>query len=305
MKRVLVTGASGFLGRHCCTLLADRATEVHGAGRARDRLPAAGACALDLLDSVRTQETLARLRPTHLLHLAWIATPGVYWMAPENGRWVQASMHLLECFARCGGQRAVVAGSCAEYEWCHTVYREHETPTRPATLYGACKNALREAAESYCRGSGVSLAWGRLFFLYGPHERPGRLVPSAIDALLRGVPTDCTGGQQLRDFLYVQDAAQALVELLASAAQGPVNIGSGAAITVAEVVGSLGRIAGRPDLVRLGTRPTPTGEPPCIVADCRRLREEVLWRPRWPLTAGLEHTVAWWRTQRDQTRHAG
>src|SRR5439155_6654344 len=130
---------------------------------------------------------LAAVRPTHLLHLAWIATPGVYWTSPENHRWVEASLHLLRCFAAGGGRRAVLTGTCAEYDWSAAgVCHETQTPLRPTTVYGVCKDELRRRAEEVCRAAGVSLAWARLFFLYGPGEHPARLFPGVVQALRAG-----------------------------------------------------------------------------------------------------------------------
>src|SRR5215207_5082472 len=93
---------------------------------------------------------------------------------------LQASLALLRAFAAAGGRRAVVAGTSAEYDW-HAVGRrchERRTPLRPATLYGAAKHALHTAAAPYAEQVGFELAWGRVFFVYGPWEPEGRLVPS-------------------------------------------------------------------------------------------------------------------------------
>jgi nucleoside-diphosphate-sugar epimerase len=294
MTRVLVTGGTGFLGLPCVHLLAG--AEVHVVGRSgADLPPAARFHPADLFDPDRTREVVATVRPTHLLHLAWMATPGAYWTSPDNPRWVEASLHLLRAFADHGGRRAVLAGTCAEYDW--TVggaCREFETPVRPATLYGRCKNELRERAE----GLGLDLAWARLFFVYGPREHPARLVPSVARALLAGEAAECTAGAQVRDFLSADDAAGALVALLHSGVTGPVNVASGAAVPVRAVVERVAAAAGRSDLLRLGTKPTPPGEPPVLAADVRRLRDEVGWRPRVPLGRGVEDAVAWWRDRR-------
>jgi nucleoside-diphosphate-sugar epimerase len=251
--------------------------------------------ACDLFDVKQVSDLLTAVRPTHLLHLAWIATPGVYWTSPENYRWVEASKHLLAAFAECGGRRAVIAGTCAEYDWSAAgVCNEFITPTRPATVYGRCKNELRE----WCEGCGLSVAWARLFFLYGPREHPARLVPSVARALLAGEVAECSAGTQERDFLHADDVADALLALVRSDITGLVNVGSGEAVAVKDVIELVARDCGRPDLVRLGARPTPVTEPPILVADVSRLRDDLGWRPRIAFEDGLRECVNWWRARR-------
>jgi nucleoside-diphosphate-sugar epimerase len=300
VPRVLVTGGSGFLGLPCVRRAVAAGAEVHAAARqVRVCLPPGVRFhAVDLFDAGRVAELLAGLRPTHLLHLAWVATPGAYWTSPDNPRWVEASDGLLRSFAAAGGRRAVVAGTCAEYDWavagrCH----ETATPVRPATLYGACKAELRWRTEAFARASGLSAAWARLFFLYGPREHPARLVPSVARALLAGQPAECSAGTQQRDFLHVEDAADALVRLLLGSLTGPVNVGSGEAATVRAVVEAVAVAAGRPELLRLGARPVPPTEPALLVADVGRLRGELGWAPRIDLGRGLADTVAWWKEE--------
>src|SRR5581483_9823238 len=192
MKTVLITGAAGFVGRHCLPPLARRDYVVHAAGR---RPPAgrAGAHwhAADLLDPGQVADLLAEVRPTHLLHLAWVTTPGAYWASPDNLAWLAASLHLVRQFAACGGRRVVVAGTCAEYDWGYGYCAEGKTPLAPATLYGKCKDALRSVLEGFAAAADLSTAWGRLFYLYGPHEHPDRFVASVIRRLLAGEPAPC------------------------------------------------------------------------------------------------------------------
>ena len=279
---MLVTGATGFVGRQALAPLAARGYEVHAVGR-RD---------VDLLDPAATARFLERLRATHLLHFAWYAEPRAFWQSPENERWLAASLQLLEAFVASGGTRAAVAGTCAEYDWSGSGHlSERSTPLAPRTPYGAAKNALRAAAEQL----NLSLAWGRIFFLYGPHEDERRLVASVTRALLAGQPARTTHGRQVRDFLHVADVADAFAVLLDSEVEGAVNIGSGEGVAVSEVVEQVARIVGRPELVELGVLEAPADDPPLLVADVTRLREEVGWRPSRSLEDGLRDTVGWWR----------
>jgi nucleoside-diphosphate-sugar epimerase len=299
VSRVVVTGATGFIGRGTLQPLIDAGMEVHAV---TSRGPLADAPAgvhwhvADLLTD-GAAEQVAAIGATHLLHLAWYAEPGRFWRSPVNLDWVAASLALVRAFAEAGGQRLVLAGSCAEYEWSDdTLCVEDRTPTRPATLYGAAKDGLRRIAEAYAEETGVSLAWGRVFFVFGPHEHPARLAGSVAGALVAGEEALCSHGEQVRDFLYAPELATAFAALLRSDVTGPVNMASGEAVALRELIDALAAAAGRRDLVRLGARPSPP-EPGRLAADVTRLRDEVGWAPSLSLQEAAARTVAWWRDQ--------
>jgi len=296
MKRVLVTGASGFIGRACIGPLVSRGFEVHAVARTAVR--GADARAVwhhhDLLAPGAAARVVDAVRPTHLLHLAWYAVPAKYWTAPENVDWVAASVALARAFDRAGGRRFVGAGSCAEYASADGDCDERSTPLAPATLYGTCKHAVHRVVAALAEGR-FSCAWGRIFFLYGPHEDPSRLVPSVIGALLAGRDALCTAGTQVRDFMHVEDVADAFAALLDSDVEGAVNIASGRPARIAEVVLSIARQMNAESLVRFGARPIPEGELPSITASIARLRDEVGWSAWRDLDRGLGDTIAWWR----------
>lgn len=285
MKRVLVTGASGFVGRHAVPALREAGYEVR-------TVPAGN----DLLDAAVRRRVVAEAGASHLLHLAWIATPGEYWRSPANLDWVAASLDLLRLFGEAGGARAVMAGSCAEYRW-GAPHLAEDAPCEPATLYGVAKDAARRLAMAYARQAGLSVAWARLFFLYGPGERPGRLVSDAIAALRAGNAFPTSGGTQRRDFLHVADAARALVALLDSAATDAVNIGAGDAVAVRDLLEILADQIGGRALLQFGARPMAAGDPAVIEADVSRLTLETGFRPRFDLAAGLADTIAGARVQ--------
>ncbi len=293
-RRVLVTGATGFVGRHALDALLQRDFEVHAVARnppAGDRVRwHAG----DLLgDPVGV---VGRVRPSHLLHLAWYAEPGAFWQARANAHWVAATVRLAEAFGAAGGQRAVMAGTCAEYDWdaaeaCAPL--AEDAPLRPATLYGISKDATRRAVEPLV----PELGWGRIFFLYGPGEDERRLVAGVARGLAAGERVATTAGRQERDFMHVADAGAAFAALTDSGATGPVNVASGDAVAVRAIAETLARAAGRPDLLDAGALAQGPGDPALIAADVTRLHDEIGFAPVWSLTDGLAATLEWWRAR--------
>jgi nucleoside-diphosphate-sugar epimerase len=283
MSTVLVTGATGLVGRHAVPALQRAGFTVIAVTRRE----------ADLLDPAQRRGLIATHRPSHWLHLAWETRPGYFWSAPENDSWLDASRDLLARFAGAGGRRVVMAGSCAEYDWTKLSARPvaEDAPIGPSTRYGKAKGALFAALAK----SGLSHANGRLFFMIGAGEHPDRLAPQVARALLAGRPADCTAGTQVRDFIHPRDAGEAFAALLASDVTGAVNIARGEPHTVSAVAQALGRLAGRLDLVRLGALPDRPDDPPSLVADTGRLRNEVGFAPSLDFDAMIADAFQYWR----------
>lgn len=300
MKRIILTGARGFVGSHCLEALLEKGFEVHAVssrGRFNNYPWQVEWHHADLHNGEHVLRLMAAVKPQYLLHLAWDVTRGVYWRSMENLRWVKSSLGLLQAFIDSGGQRAVMAGSCAEYDWNYGYLSEDLTPTNPATLYGVCKNSLQAIVAAAAIEKKISAAWGRLFFLFGPGEHPDRLIPAVITTLLKGEELPTTHGEQIRDYLYIRDAAAAMVALLDSEVSGPVNIASGEPVTLKELIVRAAAIVGKPELVQLGALAASEEDPPLLIASTRRLNEEVGWLPRYSIQEGLEETVDWWKKE--------
>jgi nucleoside-diphosphate-sugar epimerase len=305
MSTVLVTGASGFIGRHVVAEVAARAVDVvalrsgtRALSEDAPRSPRITWRAADLADRAAVDALLAEVRPSQLLHLAWPVTPEHFWTGEENVDAVSWSAALFQSFAQHGGKRAVGVGTCAEYDWSRGgPLAESVTPLVPATLYGAAKHALCLLAESYFAQLGVSFAWGRIFFLYGPHEPAAKVTSAVIRSLLAGQPAHCTEGRQIRDYLHVADVAAGLVELLLADVTGPLNLGSGVGVSVRAIVETIAdALDGRARVV-FGARELGADEPPSLVADVQQRERVLAWRPRVGLPEGIAHLIRWCQSE--------
>ncbi len=307
--RVLLTGAAGFIGSHVARLAIAEGHEVMAlvrSGRSLRRLEGVQdrlrLLEGDLREALSLEVSLRALVPDVCLHLAWYAEPGgqCLW-AQENLDCLTGSLAFLRVLCEVGCPRLVIAGTSIEYDT-STGYVSETSPIRPANLYAAAKHALFLTATRFDERGELSVAAARIFSVYGPWEDPRRLVPFVISKLLAGEPCDLTKGEQIRDYSHVEDAAGSLWAIARSSVVGPVNVGSSQPVSVASVAERLGELLGRPELLRFGARPSPPGDPPFLVANTERLRNDVGFVPRYDLASGLAHTVDWWRSQAGPNR---
>jgi nucleoside-diphosphate-sugar epimerase len=298
--RVFLTGASGFIGSHVTRVLVAAGCEIAALVVPNDPLWRLQDIVSHLtimqgdLSGVRTMRPLlAEWKPEISIHLAWYAEPGKYLGAPENISSLTNSLALLDELIGVGCQQIIMVGTCAEYDTDVGFLRE-DGPTRPTTLYAATKLALCLIGRQLAIAAGVKFAWGRIFYLYGPCEDERRIVPALIRALLSGEPFPATHGEQVRDYLHVEDVAAALWTLAEQRATGIFNISSGVPVTLRQVMETIGNVIGRTDLIRFGMLPYRNWDPRFICGDNQRLRA-MGWRPRYSLQEGLRQTVEWWR----------
>jgi predicted O-linked N-acetylglucosamine transferase (SPINDLY family)/nucleoside-diphosphate-sugar epimerase len=293
--RVLLTGASGFVGRQTIGPLLDLSCEVHAVGNTVTD-PRARWYRADLLDQGARRQLVAAVRPDALLHCAWVTQHSTYWTSPANLDWVAASLDLARLAAEHGTRRMLFTGSCAEYD-AHSLparpWREDD-PCGPASLYGTAKDSLHRLLAPFAAQTGIGLVWARLFHLYGPHEAPSRLVPALLTALRDRRQAEIGPAGAARDFMHVADAGRALAHLLANQVVGTVNVASGQPVTIGNLAGLLARLAELPALAAIST--TKNTEPPAMLANTSRLRATG-FVPSIALEDGLR---ALWRATRGQ-----
>jgi nucleoside-diphosphate-sugar epimerase len=277
--RVVVTGANGFVGRHVINALERRGVPYVAIYRTALHEAFSGSgdhCALDLL-SEGAAERLSALSGTHLSHLAWCAEHKQFWSSPKNLDWASATLSLVRTFAA-GGRHVTAIGTCAEYDWSHGLCIENDTPIEPSTIYGQVKAATASLTQTACNALGLSCCWARLFFPFGLGEHPDRFVPSVASALAGRRPEFPVGNENWRDFLAVEDVADAIVHLTLVEHQGVINICSGIPRQIRHVVAEIGRLLG----VGAGVLPDAKAVAPSdsrwIVGDESRLRATG-WRP--------------------------
>jgi nucleoside-diphosphate-sugar epimerase len=298
-QRVLVTGGSGFIGSHVVRALLASGREVAvltrrpSADRVGHETASLSFITASLHDATGLRQQLSAWRPDACIHLAWYAEPGRYLESPENLSALEGTLVLLRALIDSGCTSVAMAGTCAEYDTDQRWLTE-ETALRPRTLYAASKASASMLVQQVAKESETSVAWARIFYPYGPFEDRRRAVPALILSLLAKRRFAASTGEQVRDYVYGRDAADAFVTLIDHRASGAFNVASGVPITIRELMETIGdRLDGR-DLIDFGAAPPRAWEPKFIAGNTERLRA-LGWSPRYTLDRGLDETIAWWR----------
>ncbi|WP_433782026.1 NAD-dependent epimerase/dehydratase family protein [Actinomycetospora sp. CA-101289] len=296
-RPVLVTGASGFLGRHLVRRLQRVGAEVHGLTRP-DAPARTGPVAwhrADLGDADAVRAVVREVRPAAIVHLASQVRGDrdgdlAVSMLEANTR---AAVTVMIAAREAPGCRVVLAGSIEEP-------RGDEPPVSP---YAAAKAAATGYARLFHAQDDLPVTVLRIAMVYGPDQPDARkLVPHVCTALARGVAPSIGSGTRGVDWVYVEDVAEALV-LAAVQPDAPgrvLDVGSGRAVTIAEVVAELADLAGHHGPLGLGAHADRPDEH-VHLADPEPAAEVLGWRAHTPLRDGLARTLAWYR---DRTEDA-
>ena len=287
--RVIITGATGFIGSHVVSELVKRKIKTLCLGRHKCVSPHSDFVKCDLLaQPYCVRDIFEEFKPTHLIHLAWVTEHGTYWNSSLNLDWLSASNHLVSQFCQSGGQHVVAAGTCAEYDWRYGYCVEDLTPLNSTSSYGLMKNVTRQSIEDICRKHDVGLAWTRIFFPYGEGESSQRLIPSLFRV--------CRGEEQpfginftsYRDMLHVADAAGAITLCSENSVVGTFNISSGQPASLGYVLKCIAKLCDySPDKIfeLQSSRPH---DSKFIVGSNAKI-EALGWKMKIPLLEGLRN----------------
>jgi nucleoside-diphosphate-sugar epimerase len=298
MKKVLVTGANGFLGRALMKeLLKEKDSILYAVVSGKREVffeDTIKVLTLDLMDFHKTKEVMMEIKPHVCIHLAWDQTDGNFRNSDTNLSWLSASLNLLEAFQRAGGERFIFAGTSSEYDGCNGLMMEDEAvKSVPLSMYGQCKKAFTEIALNYAKLHGISVGIARYFTIYGendPHFFGA--IPSTIHNFLQNKEVICQSPLTIRDYIYVEDAARATVLLLKSDYTGAVNIASGIPHAMGDVFSMIARIMECSHLLTLA-EDAPCGQ--ILVGDTTKLKKNLSFECNVSFEEGIKRTIAWWK----------
>ena len=295
MQKVLLTGATGFIGSQVTQELLRRGYEVHALVYPpfAPEQPNFIQHEMNLLDAHAVETFMAEHNFENLLHLAWYVGPKCH-VADVNVDWVIATLNLLKSFTEHGGKTFVGAGTCSEYEYKYGYLLEDETPTDPGTLYGNGKNAVFNLAKIYCHQNSIKFKWPRIFNLYGPNEKPQRLMPSVINSCLKGEDVKVSDCLKFQDYLHVEDTARGIVDVFESNLEGAVNICSGQPVQLRTIVNKIAELTNFHGKILWGAISAAFGDE-LVVGNNEKLKSTG-WKPKYSLEEGLKMTIEWWRT---------
>ena len=247
MKKVLITGTSGQVGTRLTKNLLRAGFDVVGIGT-REILDATDGSNRYIKFDLLTEDVdslIEQTRPELLIHLAWETEPNTFWASPKNILWLDSSKKLVESFNKWGGERILVAGTGAEYDWESQAPFDELGPELPKSIYGQAKLALLNVL----RHQSTPFLWTRTFFQFGDKETPGRVIPSLIDTLQSGQKFSIQKPDDIRDYIYVDDVVQIMTSLIVSEKEGVFNVASGVGITMRELGMKIASNFESPDLL--------------------------------------------------------
>ena len=295
MKKLLITGASGFLGLAVVKLAAlQPGLDIYAVTTGRKRIFPENVRVIkaNLLEQSQCKQLMESVRPDLMFHFAWnnMGNEDSY-ASRINIEWLKISLYLLDLFAKNKGERFVFSGSWHEYGNVNEICRE-DIPAYPRNFYGASKLSFNNIAPIIYEQHDISFVSARFFSIYGENDtRIKAAIPHAINSIGRGQPIICQSPNNEWDFIHIDDAAGAAMAIMNNDYCGIVNVGSGLPNKIRSVFTAIAEKMEHRDLLTINEENKITTT---ILADTSILNNVIRYRCRVPLEQGIERTINWW-----------
>ena len=285
MKKILITGASGFFGKSLLDALQGSRDDfkcyyVYSSKEIKTYDQRFQWVPRNLLNKDASSQLINELQPTHLVHLAWHVPPQQFWTAKENIDWVYASLNLFQAFCENGGKVFVGAGTLAEYDWSSGILDESLTPLYPNTLYGQCKKSLHDILVSLAKTHypKVSIIWPRIGHFFGPQEPQAKLISKLIYSIQNNLPMNLASEEFRRPYAHVKYFGEIITKILMlnSVKELTFNMSASTTYSLGEIVECIKKTLGKDsDNIRYNAYSAPNTGPLTLEVHTKVLEEAI------------------------------
>lgn len=304
-KEVLVTGASGFIGRYLLKKLQISGANITTISRNRGDLHSeTDQYTLDICDEQAVRNCVMACRPDYIFHLAAYkerstTVESLYTSIETN---LIGSLNIFSAAKDVGSVRSITTLGTAEEYGINSLPFCEDSRESPATPYSFSKLCVTHLSELFWRLYDLPITVIRPTLAYGPGQESDMFLPALIMSLRDNKRFDMTLGNQTRDFIYVEDLVEALlISAQNSRSSGQIiNIGSGKMVKLSEIAYLVEQNMGKEGLVRLGGQPYRKNEVMDYYVDLKKAEDLLHWKPKTPLEVGMKKTIAYYyRVQED------
>lgn len=295
IKNIAVVGGTGFIGTPLVDCLAKHDVNItvfgYNIGDVTSRYPNVEYREFNIFDYDSVKTIFSTNKFDSMIDLAWYCGAKLHG-SPVNIDWVSATLNLAKVFAENGGKTFLGAGSMSEYDFSRGYFDEFTTPLTNKSLYGRSKASTFNVLEGYFSTiDGFQFKWARIFNLFGENEKPSRLMPSVIRSILTNSPVNVSACTKYQDYSYVKDTVAAMTAFLFSDVVGPVNICSGKAVKLRDIVETICELLDYPEShVNFGAIPESFGDR-FICGNNSRLSNEVKYEYQYSIRKGLMNMI--------------
>lgn len=300
MKKLLITGANGFLGSHLVKHFLKKGDEIFAISLHTEKLT-------DVMDKIQfaacptnnittLSNRIHEFNPDVIIHCAWTGGNS-YLQATQSFQFYKnlpGLADLMEIMRQNNFPHFVGIGTGAEYG-SHTKLITEPVVERPETMYGVCKLMAKQYTQRFCEDNNIKWTWVRPFYTYGPDDVQTRIIPKVIMKCLYKQSIDLTDCETIVDYLYVSDFCRAIEFLVYDHKSGIFNVCSGQSYTVKAILDKIGEATDNLENLKYGVIPNRENQPTHVVGSNRKLEIATEWHPLVGLNEGLTKTIEFYK----------